>query len=499
MSTLVRQIELTLDGQPAADELYDAVTEIKVHRLLSAPSVVEITMIGGALALQSLDLLGTELELRSSQSDLSLCLDVTTVRHHHDSTGIETLHIRAFDRLNRLRSTHSLHVFESATVDDIASAVLEGADLSLTTSGAGGVTTNRLQHDENDLVFLTRILDASGLSIVVNGTDAQLVDAENPASTTELRLGDELTELTRTGTVDGTTSAVRAVTWDLELAETVDAVAASSATVARLDLGEASPQHHGRVLFDAGSRNRADAERSAQAALDRSSSSAARFDGLALGCDALAPGTRCTFLSHDGSELGEHTLAEVELRINGAGAITEFTTHRTPPPLTSSSGTVVTRAIVAEVDDPAGRGRVRVTLTSRGEITTPWLDVALPGASHTRGLIAVPEPGDIVVVALPGSDIGSGIVLGSVLGTDGPPRPVAKAGRIDQHVWHSSRNQYVALNDRAGSIVARNRSGSRLSLRSNLVELHSEADLLIAAPGKTIRIQAAAVEFEQVT
>ncbi|MCB9663173.1 MAG: hypothetical protein H6732_03600 [Alphaproteobacteria bacterium] len=81
------------------------------------------------------------------------------------------------------------------------------------------------------------------------------------------------------------------------------------------------------------------------------------------------------------------------------------------------------QAVVRAVDDPAGLGRVRVAFPTLEELPeSGWLRVALPGAGDGCGLLALPEPGDEVVVLFLYGGLDAGVVVGG-LHHEGRPVP----------------------------------------------------------------------------
>lgn len=498
-ATLPRRVRIA--GQDASPAFWEAVAEIRIRQARSRPTGVEITLTSTPRALPRAGAVGDELQVELGDGALRFVGDITTVSRHHDTTGIQVLRIRAFDRLHRLRHRQTVRSFTEDEPVAIARQVLAGAALDLDADGPWTRLDLRSQHRENDLAFLAGLLDRIGGHLDVDGTTARLRGYAATGSSVTLALGSDLTELTTSATSEGVADVVHAMAWDPARAEavavSVDSPTAEPATGVDIELPHLGQE---RWLHDTGSLDVESARAEAQAVLDRSVSSAVRMSGRAIDRPDLRPGVRCEFLDHSGSHVGTHTLAVVDHRLTGAGLVSELSSHRPSGPRESAAGpaTILVRAIVTGVDDPERRGRVRLALPTMGGATSPWLDVVHPGASGERGLIAVPAPDDVVLAVFPEGDLARGVVIGGLLGRAGPARRVVDGERVVRHLWHSSEHQYVALDDRAGSVVARNRAGSRLQLTPDLVELHSETDVVIAAPGKTITIRAAAVEFEQV-
>ncbi|MGH9250070.1 MAG: phage baseplate assembly protein V, partial [Acidimicrobiales bacterium] len=434
-ATLPRRVGIA--GQDASAAFWEAVAEIRIRQARSRPTGVEITLTSTPRALPSAGAVGDELELELGDGALRFVGDITTVSRHHDTTGIQVLRIRAFDRLHRLRHHQTVRSFTESEPAAIARQVLAGAALDLDADGTWTRLDLRSQHRENDLAFLAGLLDRIGGHLDVDGTTARLRGYASAGDTVTLTLGSDLTELTTSATSEGVADVVHAMAWDPARAEavqvSVDApTAGPDVEIEPGDLGQE------RWLHDTGSLDVESARAEAQAVLDRSRSSAVRMSGRAIGRPDLRPGVRCEFLDHSGRHLGAHTLAVVDHRLTGAGLVSELSTHPPPAPEGSggASGTRVVRAVVTAVDDPEGRGRIRLVLPTMGGATSPWLDVVHPGASDERGLIAVPASDDVVLAIFPEGDLARGVVIGGLLGRAGPARGVVDGQRVVRHVWN---------------------------------------------------------------
>ena len=77
---------------------------------------------------------------------------------------------------------------------------------------------------------------------------------------------------------------------------------------------------------------------------------------------------------------------------------------------------------------PGQLGRVRVSLPGYGDPDAGWLGVLCPGAGSGRGIVALPDVEDTVLVALPHGVPAAGVVLGSLYGTIEPPDPGVDGG-----------------------------------------------------------------------
>jgi phage baseplate assembly protein gpV len=170
--------------------------------------------------------------------------------------------------------------------------------------------------------------------------------------------------------------------------------------------------------------------------------------------------------------------------------------------------------VVSQVDDPDGMGRVRVVLPNYGGVETSWLHVVVPGAGPDKGLIALPDVDDRVLVLLLNQDPDQAIVLGGLYGVDGPPDAGVEDGAVRRYTFTTPGAQRICLDDGEETIQIENSNGDFMRLapeevrlgdsQGSLIELtpgrcriHSAADLEIEAPGKKITISGQAIDFKR--
>lgn len=79
--------------------------------------------------------------------------------------------------------------------------------------------------------------------------------------------------------------------------------------------------------------------------------------------------------------------------------------------------------IVADVEDPAGQGRVQLTFPWMGPtVKSAWAPVSAPMAGKERGIFMMPELGDEALVAFEHGDFDHPFILGFLWnGSDLPP------------------------------------------------------------------------------
>jgi uncharacterized protein involved in type VI secretion and phage assembly len=129
-------------------------------------------------------------------------------------------------------------------------------------------------------------------------------------------------------------------------------------------------------------------------------------------------------------------------------------------------------ALVVDVRDPDGQGRVKVRLPwspdSGGGAYEAWARLATLMAGRGRGSWFVPDPDDEVLVAFEAGDPRRPYVVGAVWnGADAPPERMDGAGRNDKKVLRSRRGVRIVLDDADGreSFLVETPGGQRLTLR----------------------------------
>ena len=168
-------------------------------------------------------------------------------------------------------------------------------------------------------------------------------------------------------------------------------------------------------------------------------------------------------------------------------------------------------ALVTDVVDPDGQGRVRVRLPwspdPSGQSYEAWARLATLMAGADRGSWFVPDPGDEVLVAFEGGEPRRPYVVGALWnGKDAPPEPMDGAGRNEKKVLRSRNGVKVTLDDADGRerLVLETPGGQKVTLEDgpgrievldangNSVELAAAGVTVVAASKLTV--QAAQVE-----
>ena len=95
-----------------------------------------------------------------------------------------------------------------------------------------------------------------------------------------------------------------------------------------------------------------------------------------------------------------------------------------------------------------------------------------------------------------GGDPAQGVVLGGLFGPKGLPDDVFGGGGVRRFSMRSPGGQVIRLDDSDRSVRLENSAGSFVEFLPNKVKLHAATDLEIEAPGRSVVIRGAKVNFQ---
>jgi uncharacterized protein involved in type VI secretion and phage assembly len=152
-------------------------------------------------------------------------------------------------------------------------------------------------------------------------------------------------------------------------------------------------------------------------------------------------------------------------------------------------------ALVSDIKDPDGRGRVRVKLpwspdTGSGSYEA-WARLATLMAGPNRGTWFVPDPNDEVLVAFEGGDSRRPYVVGALWnGSDSPPESMDGAGNNFKKVIRSRNGVKVTLDDQDGQeqFIIETPGGQKVTLKDGPGSVKIED-----SNGNSIKLESAGV------
>lgn len=169
-------------------------------------------------------------------------------------------------------------------------------------------------------------------------------------------------------------------------------------------------------------------------------------------------------------------------------------------------------AVVTDVADPDGQGRVRVRLPwspdPKGQSYEAWARLATLMAGPDRGSWFIPDPGDEVLVAFEAGDPRRPYVLGGLWnGQDAPPETMDGAGRNETKTLRSRNGVVIRMEDKDGRerLTLETPGGQRMTLSDGPGRLHLEdsngntvtlesSGVTVVSPSK-VTVQAGSVEI----
>lgn len=188
-----------------------------------------------------------------------------------------------------------------------------------------------------------------------------------------------------------------------------------------------------------------------------------------------------------------------------------------PMPMTGHGGPLlgVYVALVTDVQDPDGQGRVRIRLPwasdPDGQLYEAWARLATPMAGAGRGVWFIPEPDDEVIVAFIAGDQSQPIVVGATWnGVDAPPEQMDANNNLRSITSRSGirltfddtdgavsvtvetpGGQVITCTDAPATIELRDSNGNTVKLESSGVSVTTAGRFSVQA--STVEVNASSV------
>lgn len=500
--TILPQVVVETDFGRITDQDALALGRVQVQQRLSMPTLCELTFYEplGPLTAAAAFAPGTPLtvSIKGQQTPLFEG-EVTAVEYAYQSSQGRELHIRGYDLLHRLRKRQQVRAYTQVTARDLAFELAAVLGLAVEAVENGPTWPNLYQYDQSDLALLVEVTEKCGLYLTMRDNKLHLITLEGIGETQSLELGKTLLEARIEINGDQAGDEISALGWDPLRVETHDGRTSSprsgrniSASVSAVDVGG-----DGQWLFvDEGTPDDDHAAALAQAELDRRSAAEVTLWGVAEGSPELRPGTPIQIENVDSVLNGRYVLTEATHTINEQlGFVTQISTWP-PQPRKRNRSAVSTLGIVTQVSDPDDLGRVKVTLPTYNDVESDWLEVLTAAAGPDKGLIALPDVGDTVLVLLAHGDPGQGVVMGGLFGMPGPPDSGVEGGEIKRYTFLTRGGQRIQLDDSGTIVRLENADGSYIEMAPGKVHLHAATDLEIEAPGRSVVIRGKSIDFQ---
>jgi len=458
---------VTIDGNAFDGELLQVV----VNQELDCPAQCRIAIVGEHQLLP-----GASIELHLN-GQLLFRGRISAVRRKIGRGQPPGVEIRAYDTLDQLSALAPQRLFTNRSLQALASELLTGSGVQVQ-GGAQASFTRLAQHRHSDLDLLRQACRLCGQHFHLFDNMLAIFDigngnGENPVELDiESLFSCEIEHDQRSDCGQIHTSG-----WDSVSGSLLQAQAGQGATHAISDLPADHPSRMQAL---------------AQGILAQQQAATRHLCGLANGNPSLRPGRPVRLSSGE-----QAVLAQVTHQLNsGQGFTTRFDSLPTPR-AAFDRASIASFARVCAVNDPDGRGRVQVEYPSMGNLVVDWLPVIIPGAGPGKGLTALPQVDDTVVVLLPAGDPTQGLVLGGVYQAGESPNTGASSGEVQAYSLQSPGGQQIRLEDDQKRLLLTQADGSTIYLEPQGITIKAIGDLNISAPGKNITITAAKVDFKQ--
>ena len=154
-------------------------------------------------------------------------------------------------------------------------------------------------------------------------------------------------------------------------------------------------------------------------------------------------------------------------------------------------------ALVTDIKDPDGQGRVKISLPwspdAQGAACELWARLATLMGGNNRGSWFIPDVDDEVLVAFEGGDPRRPYVLGGLWnGRDTPPESMDGAGNNHKKVIRSRNGVKVTLDDQDGqeNLILETPGGQKVTLRDGPGSVE-----IIDSNGNSVRFEASGITF----
>lgn len=477
-------VDVVFDGRSLGDQLLAQVIQLDVLQRVNEPASCEVEIVDADGDAASRIATGAKLAVflgieRHCVFDGEVAAVELNLRGQRD----RLLRVLAYDALDRLRRGAPLRVHSDVTLSDLARELTEPLGLRVEIERPRAIEPRVVQHRRSDLDLLVALAEREGVYLVLERDCLRAYPIEPAGSAKTLEVGIGARELTvRLSEVD-TAAAVSVRGWDPHLVREVRGHATrparSSADV---------------TLTNVIARSDAQADTLAASQAARRASSGAVLSAVVEGDPSFGAGTSVRLDGVPGAFTGPFRVTSARHRLSPSlGYVVELSSAlpRPHPPVQAATATL---GVVADVRDPRRFGRVKVRYPALGDAESDWLQVLAAGAGGKKGLLALPAVDDHVLVIGFDDDPAHGVVLGALYGDTGLPDQRSDA--FHGYALYSPGGHAIELDDE-GALRIRATDGTLVELGRDAARLHSETDLRIDAPGKTITIAAAHVEIEQ--
>jgi uncharacterized protein involved in type VI secretion and phage assembly len=384
------------------------------------------------------------------------------------------LTVTGHDRSHRMHRRTTTRTFRQMTVTDIARKMAgeHGLKVGELANVAGGAPDVRHQVGESDWTFLSRLVDNHGGELDIAGGALHIVDPAQAASpAVELVFGENLERFRPRVSSVGQVDKVTVHAWDpkrkQEIVQTAQPKASTTVENAGVDADVSGATVHIPV---AAVSTDDEVKAQAQAAANHIGHERVQATAVAAGDPKLLAGEYVSITGVGGRFGGTHRIVSAVHTYGMRGYSTRLTLGAGGRPLAETMGggrsghgfaDHLAVAIVTANDDPDKLGRVKVQYpTLGGEVESGWARVVRGASGKERGVVALPEVNDEVVVGFEHGDVRRPFVLGALFnGKDTPGADLVKvasslAARFPRDLDVATKTKAIVAADEGLSVTS---------------------------------------------
>lgn len=418
--------------------------------------------------------------------------EVTVVEHSYRADTGRQVRVRAYDALHRLRKRQFSRLHPDTDLNELATVLSAGCGLRV--DGPSPRLGDVYQCGRSDLDLLVEQCARVGRYPIVHGTALRLVDLTGDGEAVRVEYGSGLHAAEIEISQEPAFRSATSTWWDPQSARSDQDTASDGRAAAGVSV-DAAPARVGGGGPLVRCDELGEPRDLAQAELDVRRMGEVTAVLVTEGDPALQAGRRVEVRGVRSGLEGTYAIAQATHEISIAGYETTLSTQPPAPP-PARPRDQVTLGIVEDVDDPEDRARARVRLPAYPDLVTGWAPVLLPAAGRDKGVVALPEVDDTVLVLLPARDPAHAIVLGGLYGPLTPP--TTPGGERGSALTLRTRDgQQVTLDGPTRTMTLTDGHGSQIELGPDLLRITAATDLLIEAPGRAMRVRARTVDFEE--
>ena len=468
---------ITIDGSPLAADIEQLLVEAYVddNRNLPDMFVLRFRDANRLVLSKAAVKIGSRIKVAVTSTDTQspeplISGEVTALEADFDATGTYTL-IRGYDLSHRLFRGRHAETYTQVTASDVATKVARRAGLSIgTVEPTSTVFDHVSQGGVSDWHFLSGLAREIGYEVAVRDDKfefcpprpAAAAPVAGPAGNPMvLELGTDLLRVRSSVTSAEQVSQTQVRGWDTVQKKAI--IGTAPAHTASADLPGANPADLARVFgdptyvaTDVPYRLQAEVDVAARAVAEQIAGAFAELDAVTRGNPKIRAGTAVSIDNIGAPFDGKYTVTTSRHHFDQTvGYVTQFAVtgrqERSLLGLASGNGGSPDRRLagvvvaqVSDVNDPQGRGRVKLTYPWLSDTyVSDWARTVQPGAGKDRGATVVPEVGDEVLAAFEQGDIRRPYVVGGLHnGVDTPK--VGPTDLVDTGSGEINRRSFVS-------------------------------------------------------